>query len=278
MCVCVLRELQWPLVRDAPVFRVGLRTFVFAMPGLLYGLQFHASCRTDVMDTLERVFLKFGYYKDLNESGAGYNLQDNEPQFWQRVRPQIELLAHQTLSKLGHTPGRRLPSIITNTMDFHYSGLLRALRMSSTAKMIGQAILSHSVKAIHFNIVNPKSTMRTPTSNDGKLRNDDDHPTYYASVNVFTHLVDAVEVAWKVAFGDSSDHDDHQQFLQKSNHVDLVDQKLKGLRAWRWTKQGIIDLMKELKSSDTNDDQKKNEKNSMTSTNRGVMNKRKTMS
>lgn len=74
MCVCVLGELQWPLTRDAPVIRLALRTFVFAISGLLYGLQFPPTCSTDVLDTLERVFLKFGHFEDLSESGEGKKL------------------------------------------------------------------------------------------------------------------------------------------------------------------------------------------------------------
>lgn len=73
MCACVLGELQWPLAKNAPVIRIGLRAFVFAVPGLLYGLQFPPSCSAHVMDTLERVFLKFGHYEDISHVSGGKN-------------------------------------------------------------------------------------------------------------------------------------------------------------------------------------------------------------
>ncbi|GMN33592.1 hypothetical protein TIFTF001_004252 [Ficus carica] len=176
MCVCVLGELQWPLTRDAPVIRLGLRTFVFAISGLLYGLQFPPTCCTDVLDTLERVFLKFGHYENPSESGEDCPLQENVPQFWQRMRSRIEPLAHSTLSKLGHVPGR---SPWTAT-DFKHSGLLRVIRLSATTKIISRAILSGSVKAIHIYIEKPK----TPTRPQYEKRKTDGYGDYLMTLTL----------------------------------------------------------------------------------------------
>lgn len=174
---------------------------------------------------------------------AGY-FQENEPNFWQRIRPGIEAVAHVTLSQLGHVPGRRrTPSSTALTATgFRYSGVLRVLRTSATSRMIGGAIQSGSLKATQINICNPKSLIirRQKTF-------DDDEPTYYASINVFTDLIDAVEIAWMVAFGDWSDHNN---LLEKKPNVGLVDHTMKGFKAWRWNKQGIVDCMKQLKSTE----------------------------
>lgn len=73
MCVCMVDGLQWPLAKDYPIIRVGQQSFVFAMPCLLYGLQFPPSCKPHLVDTLERVFIKFGHYIDLNQNGLSGN-------------------------------------------------------------------------------------------------------------------------------------------------------------------------------------------------------------
>lgn len=71
MVSCMVDELQWPITKDAPVIRIGKKTFAFAMPGILYGLQFPSCCEDEMMDTLERVFMKFACYKQLSQGVAG---------------------------------------------------------------------------------------------------------------------------------------------------------------------------------------------------------------
>lgn len=79
MCVCMVGDLQWPLAKDSPVIRVGHRSFAFAMPGLLYGVQFSPTCNFDLIHSLLPVFRKFGYYKDINETGLTGNINYKIP-------------------------------------------------------------------------------------------------------------------------------------------------------------------------------------------------------
>ncbi|KAF9605903.1 hypothetical protein IFM89_020782 [Coptis chinensis] len=65
MTICVVQKTEWPLTKDYLVMRVGFRSFAFAMPGLLYGLQLTPNCYDEIFETLERIFMRFGYYKDL---------------------------------------------------------------------------------------------------------------------------------------------------------------------------------------------------------------------
>ncbi|KAI6699671.1 hypothetical protein NL676_013995 [Syzygium grande] len=71
MTTCCVSDLQWPISRDSMVIRVGERSFAFVMLGLLYGLQLPPVCDEDMVDTLERVFIKFSDYTDLNHGGNG---------------------------------------------------------------------------------------------------------------------------------------------------------------------------------------------------------------
>ncbi|KAI6699663.1 hypothetical protein NL676_013987 [Syzygium grande] len=73
MTTCGVSDLQWPLSRDSTVIRVGERSFAFVMLGLLYGLQLPPVCDEDMVDTLERVFIKFGDYTSLDNGENGRN-------------------------------------------------------------------------------------------------------------------------------------------------------------------------------------------------------------
>ncbi|KAI6699542.1 hypothetical protein NL676_013866 [Syzygium grande] len=73
MTTCGVSDLQWPLSRDSMVIRVGERSFAFVMLGLLCGLQLPPDCDEDIVDTLERVFIKFGNYTGLDNGENGRN-------------------------------------------------------------------------------------------------------------------------------------------------------------------------------------------------------------
>ncbi|KAK7247467.1 hypothetical protein RIF29_42350 [Crotalaria pallida] len=71
--VCSINDFHWPLTKDTVIFRMANRTFAFALPGLLYGLQFPPFCEDSMMDALENLFMKFGYYcKVMGDKGLAY--------------------------------------------------------------------------------------------------------------------------------------------------------------------------------------------------------------
>ena len=70
-CVCSVGGFQWPITRDIVIVRMAKRTFAFALPGLLYGLQFPKLVPDIVIENLVAVFMKFGHYKDLNDNRQG---------------------------------------------------------------------------------------------------------------------------------------------------------------------------------------------------------------
>lgn len=66
--VCSVNGFQWPLAKDIPIIRMGKRTFIFGLPGLLFALQFPSVCGPTLMGRLERVFMRFGHYHDFADS------------------------------------------------------------------------------------------------------------------------------------------------------------------------------------------------------------------
>lgn len=73
--VCSVDGFHWPLAKDTVICRMAKRTFGIALPGLLYGLQFPQFCEEALVDSLERVFIKFGhYYKVTDDKGLGKSL------------------------------------------------------------------------------------------------------------------------------------------------------------------------------------------------------------
>jgi len=68
---CCVEGFTWPLARDTLVVRISKRAFVFALPGLLYGLQFPISCQPELINTFVEVFIQFAHYKDFSNNGSG---------------------------------------------------------------------------------------------------------------------------------------------------------------------------------------------------------------
>ncbi|KAJ1394147.1 hypothetical protein SESBI_34450 [Sesbania bispinosa] len=116
---CSIVGFEWPIAKDMVVIRIAQRTFAIAFPGLLYGLKFPKYCPEALFDRLTRVFEHFSDYKDINENNQGYPMVDDEPDMLNRLRPQIEHVAHEALKKLGHFPGIsrfRLPNASTHAI------------------------------------------------------------------------------------------------------------------------------------------------------------------
>lgn len=62
MCACAVGGLHLPLAKDYLIIRVSQSTFIFVMSDPLYNLQFPPMCKPHLIDTLVRVFIKFGHY------------------------------------------------------------------------------------------------------------------------------------------------------------------------------------------------------------------------
>ncbi|KAJ1400305.1 hypothetical protein SESBI_29689 [Sesbania bispinosa] len=196
---CSLAGFDRPLTKDTIVIRMGKRTFAIALPGLLYGLQFPSS------------FL---------EALVGYPMLDNEPNMWNRLRPQIESMAHEAIKKLGHFPG---------ISRFHIpnlnSCLVRANRMSVTTKLIIESLSTGTLKSTQFKIIGS-------CKNKGVYQN-----KAYPSVNLFSRLVDAVEHAWVLSSGLGHMLRDDVEPLSECNHK---------FKVWCLNEEGIVDFLHRL--------------------------------
>ncbi|KAJ7956877.1 hypothetical protein O6P43_023252 [Quillaja saponaria] len=223
--VCDVGDFRWPLTKDSVVFQVGYRSFMFGLPGLLYGLQFPSNVNECKIDSMVTVFKKFGYYEDLKKDDlTGYPIPDNDAELWEKLRPRLEHPAHRILSQFGHVPGKSrfiLPPII----DEISSGLLRATRLSAATKLIRDVIASGELKPVHIH-----THIRAASSSSGKKVNNDSYPAF-ASVSVFTNIVDAVEIAWVKFF-------DMGRYLKEYNSPAPVDVQL-DFKVWRLSQSGI---------------------------------------
>ncbi|TXG57819.1 hypothetical protein EZV62_015648 [Acer yangbiense] len=230
MITCTVNGLQWPISKDAPIIRVGQRRLAFGIPGLVYGLQFPSSCEEKNMTTVERVFMKFGHYHDLTVGKSiGYRLKDDDPKFWQKILTRIEIIAHNTLSKFGNHPGRSRQSAVDN-QDM---GIVRVHQTSDIIKMVRDAILSGSLKSNHIELQDMRSEKKCGANSGSSAIISEQ---VFASVSLFTDLVEAIELEQIIAFGKSH--------LLKGNFASL--KGLVGFKMWRLNQQGIAAFMKKL--------------------------------
>ncbi|KAJ1391850.1 hypothetical protein SESBI_36283 [Sesbania bispinosa] len=181
---CSVAGFDWPLAKDIVVIRMAERTFAIALPGLLYGLQFPWYCPEALFGRLTRVFKHYSLYMDINDNNQGYPVMGKEPNKWNRLRPQIEPMADEAFKKLGHFPGISQFRILDLNSCF-----MRAIRMSTTTKLIIESMSNGTLNSSQFKItgVNP--------------RNQAYRSRAYASVSSFSWLVDAIELAWVLYSG-----------------------------------------------------------------------------
>ncbi|KAF3440430.1 hypothetical protein FNV43_RR18714 [Rhamnella rubrinervis] len=141
------------------------------------------------------------------------------------MRSKVEQIAHATLSQLGHIPGRSPFSVANQN-----SGMLKVIRMSTTSKIIGNIILSSSLKAIRVHIQDTIGTARPKPAEGSKnsFAHCDHQPAAYSSISVFTDLVEAVEIAWAVAAG-------HSHLLKEKTPAAMsaASSSPRGFKAWR---------------------------------------------
>lgn len=71
VATCIVDSMHWPLAKDAPIVRVASRSFLFALPGLLYALWFPPTTAERTVTLLAEVFDQFSYYEDFTHVAAG---------------------------------------------------------------------------------------------------------------------------------------------------------------------------------------------------------------
>ena len=71
VAACMVGDMHWPLAKDAPVVRVASRSFLFALPGLLYALCFPPTTAESTVTLLAELFRQFTYYEDSQHVAAG---------------------------------------------------------------------------------------------------------------------------------------------------------------------------------------------------------------
>ncbi|OWM82248.1 uncharacterized protein LOC116208868 [Punica granatum] len=188
MTTCRVRDFKWLIAKDAPIIRLGQRSFAFVMPGLVYGLQFAPFCSEDTIGTLERVLLRFSDYSDLLcEGRQAYPYRDNDLNFWTNIRPQIEEICRPKLSRFGHLFGRS-PFPGGNSA---VSNLLRAIRTCAATRIIADAMLTGFLKSIHISILDTRR-LRERARRIHVIGSEEAS----ASIEVVSNIVQALEMIW----------------------------------------------------------------------------------
>ncbi|TKY47625.1 hypothetical protein E2542_SST29685 [Spatholobus suberectus] len=220
--ICCVDNFKWPLTKDTVVLRVTTRTFIIALPGLLYALQFPGLCNLERLKILSNVFRKYGNFQDLrHERLGGYSVEYNETGMLKRLRPHFEPLAHETLLELGNIPG-----ISRFCMENHNSSFQRACRMSVITKMIMESM---RVKTMTSSLVNMKGT-NPPDAHQGRA---------YAVASTYTRVVDAAEYAWLVVSGLGEELENAVSPLRFGS-VDV------GYQVWNLNELGLLSFMSRL--------------------------------
>ncbi|KAK4264870.1 hypothetical protein QN277_025992 [Acacia crassicarpa] len=231
---CSVNGFQWPMAEDAPIIRVCKRSIILGFPGLLYALQFPSVCPDTHIDSLERVFMKFGHYKNFGDTasgGPGYACADNEPGIWSIVRPLAEAKAHEVLVHFGHEPGR-----LITVLPHMISCYTRATRMSAATKSIVNGHVSGSLRRVHFTVAGTKGGGEGGSSLLSYLM------PATPSISVFICLVDAIEAAWMYSMGVPTAVLDLNPHF-RSNY------RQPGFRVWRLNHMGLTTFVQGLEST-----------------------------
>ena len=71
IAACIVGNHRWPIAKDCPVIRFSPRTFVFGIPGVLYGLRLAQECEEDKVNMLVRFFMDYADYEDVSQNISG---------------------------------------------------------------------------------------------------------------------------------------------------------------------------------------------------------------
>lgn len=126
-------------------------------------------------------------------SAVRFPVSESHPSFWYVTRPWIEHLADSLLVKLGHIPGRS-PSAIHNQS----LSLLKIMRLSGSTQVIYQMMLSGLLKPDHI-VIRDAITRINRSQYDVRLFDQRAFP----SICIFTSIMEALEVVWIFAQGQS---------------------------------------------------------------------------
>ncbi|XP_043697791.1 uncharacterized protein LOC122648642 [Telopea speciosissima] len=182
IALCMVGDVQWPITKDAPVLRVGWRSFAFAMPGLIYGLQFAENCCQEQLLILSWLFKEFAHFEDhsVRATGFEFSVPESEPRFWWVSQPKIQLITDPKIRRIG----TMVPKAST-FMEGMNEGLRKAFRMSAVVKLITQVVLMGYLDQNFFDIFDTRT--RPDESKDPN--SDRASPTIF----VFSDIVEAVE-------------------------------------------------------------------------------------
>ncbi|KAI0499152.1 hypothetical protein KFK09_020054 [Dendrobium nobile] len=150
MATCKVGDHQWMLAKDSMAVRVGDRAFVFALPGVLYGLSVPWECSDNVIRQLEEIFVSFCAYEDLvvrNGSNAWYQ---PESQIWTVAYEKLKNLAAQSSTKISGATSSAVKAPNSRGgggggcafYDIASYKIQRAVRMSAAVKLASCALLS----------------------------------------------------------------------------------------------------------------------------------------
>ncbi|KAF8019080.1 hypothetical protein BT93_H3833 [Corymbia citriodora subsp. variegata] len=195
IATCMVSTLQWPLTKDSSVIRVGRRSYVFGMPGIIYGLLFPEECSEDKLAHLDSIFTQNTHFEDHSfrkEKGLLY-CKDSEQRFWMRSRARFHSVAHAILTGFGHLAGKSATAAAEGS-----SGNMKAFRLSGVTHLVGQAIISGALAPQHIETQEARRAAREMESHRVSTTNS---IFAFPSINVFMSLVEAMEMLWVVALG-----------------------------------------------------------------------------
>ncbi|KAF7839998.1 uncharacterized protein G2W53_008480 [Senna tora] len=185
---CTINDFQWPLTKDTPIIRIGKHTFVFCIPGVVFAFQFTGVTEeVNFMQEIIGVFMNYGQYTRSMVLVIISQEYEEDPLFWSVAQPLAESMAHDMLLRLGHQPGRSRFSL-----HCHNSCSTRATHLSAATKIITKSITSGTLLPAHISI------------KGGGTNDDDESQNPYSaspSIEVFTCLVDALEISWLMSGG-----------------------------------------------------------------------------
>ncbi|CAJ1856931.1 unnamed protein product [Sphenostylis stenocarpa] len=218
--ICCVEKFKWPLTNDSVVLRVTTRTFIIALPGLLYALQFPGICSRERLRILSNEFRVNGHFQDLRGMKlGGSSMEYNESGMLSSLRPHFEPIAHEALIEMGNIPG-----ISRFCMQEHNSSFLRACRMSVITKTIMESM---RVKTMTSSLVDIKETNPSDEEQTGRA---------YAVASTYTRLVDAAEYASLVSCGLGEELENVVSPLRFGS-VDL------GFKVWNLNEIGLLTFM-----------------------------------
>ncbi|KAF7839669.1 uncharacterized protein G2W53_008151 [Senna tora] len=223
---CTINEFQWPLTKDTPVIRIGKHTFVFCIPSVVFAFQFTGVIEeVNFMQEIIGVFMNYGQYK---EHGVG--IDEEDPLFWSVAQPLAESMAHDMLLRLGHQPGRSRFSL-----HCHNSCSTSATHLSAATKIVTKSITSSTLLPAHISI------------KGGGTNDEEESQNPYSaspSIEVFTCLVDALEISWLMSGGMLPSIRTHHMQHLRSTHDPPAYNKI-----WKLNEIGFEAFLKGLDST-----------------------------